>query len=903
MIDQATLKDRIFQLLIRWAFVVLPTVVIGYITLRFVNFSYTAFTEGIPVQVLYFGAGLLLAYSLYFFRARWIVTFIGLWLAYWIAERIIVKLPGEFDVFYATAKFQLYSALFLFGWLFGFLLVRVKYSYIILFGILAVTTLVAISNTIDISLTYLLLHLVPVVVYGLYMLFLSPLLTETLEMDLKKSGRLLLRFSLFLILVILAFVFVERIFKKDLQAVEKELAARGAKEKKEGSEKMDGEYDERFGLMEKRPDGKDDGYRLKDTMKINSKMSQSDRLMFCSKLNNYFPDGNPKPLYFVYHYLTKYDPVRETFIRDVAVPFFDEFNADPSELAMYHSKEDSSVIRNSLAKKKRVVVEAEVYLASSTWKHSLLAPASAFYCQAIPVEKDFQKTFISAYKIKSYASELNNAYFVYNPSSNPMLEAYQEERFEELRNVNDYRNIDSSFYSYYTELPSGPLYDSISKLSHSLTKNITRPVDKVIAVRDHFLQRDEDGKRIFKYTLKPGGVDDPNIPNASMLNNFIFKTHAGYCTYYAGASLLMLRALGIPSRFTTGFATINRSDKNKGWYWFYASQAHAWTQVYFPGYGWLDFDMTIGNEEQQSAPRPDGTPPLPPPQPWLVLNAKAVSAPDLKRKRLDVSFTNIIYFDEAYQLNKSFERPIDASLCRILYDKKDTTLSVIQPGDSVIVVSYKDEAKVIPLPRRGVSIESQVAAFSVPIIADEIHIKPKEKTKKEDAVTKKNTTKEEKGMTWQEILMLAGKIIGTMILLIFLLPLFYLIYLTLRSMFTTNPKSKADSVYRSALYQFHMAGVERAHETPLDYARTKADPAFHAGFEEFMHIYLRLKYGIGTFLPGDTDTINRFAGGFGPAVRQTKGFFAVAVNYLNILLASRYFMRSEKNEYENQSPL
>lgn len=903
MIDQASMRDKLMQLLIRWVFVVFPTVVIGYITLRFVNFSYTAFSAGIPVQTLYFAAGLLLAYSLYFFRARWIVTFAGLWLAYWVVGRIIVKLPGEFDVFYATAKFQLYSSLFLFGWLFGFLLVRVKYSYIILFGVLAVTTMVAISNTIDMSLTYMLLHLVPVMVYGLYMLFLSPVLTETVEMDLKKSGRLLFRFSLFLLLVILAFVFVERIFKKDLQAVEKELAARGAKENKEGPEKMDGGYDDRFGLMEKRPDGKDDGYRLKDTMKINSKMSQSDRLMFCSKLNNYFPDGNPKPLYFVYHYLTKYDPVRETFIRDVAVPFFDEFNADPSELAMYHSKEDSAVIRNSLAKKKRVVVEAEVYLSSSTWKHSLLAPASAFYCQTIPVEKDFQKTFISAYKVKSYASELNNAYFVYNPSSNPMLEAYQEERFEELRNVNDYRNVDSSFYSYYTELPSGPLYDSISKLSNNLTKNVTRPVDKVIAVRDHFLQRSEDGKRIFRYTLKPGGVDDPNIPNASMLNNFLFKTHAGYCTYYAGASLLMLRALGIPSRFTTGFATINRSDKNKGWYWFYASQAHAWTQVYFPGYGWLDFDMTIGNEEQQSAPRPDGTPPLPPPQPWLVLNAKAVSAPDLKRKRLDVSFTNIIYFDEAYPLNKSFERTIDASICRILYDKKDTTLSAILPGDSVIVVSYKDDAKMIPRPKRGVPIESQVAAFPVPIIADEIHIKPKEKITKEDSVTKKNTTTEEKGMTWQEILILTGKIIGTMILLIFLLPLFYFIYLTLRSTFTTNPKSKANSVYRSALYQFHMAGVERTNETPLDYARTKADPIFHVGFEEFMHIYLRLKYGRGTFLPGDTDTINRFAGEFGPAVRKAKGFFTLTGNYFNILLASRYFLRSEKNEYKTQSSL
>ena len=130
-----------------------------------------------------------------------------------------------------------------------------------------------------------------------------------------------------------------------------------------------------------------------------------------------------------------------------------------------------------------------------------------------------------------------------------------------------------------------------------------KPVEKVLAVRDFFLKRNENGKRIFRYTLKAGAIDDPNIPSSKMLFDFLFKTHAGYCTYYAGASLFMLRALGVPTRFTTGFATINRSDKNKGWYWFYASQAHAWTQVYFPGYGWLDFDMTIGNEDQQGAPK------------------------------------------------------------------------------------------------------------------------------------------------------------------------------------------------------------------------------------------------------------------------------------------------------------
>ncbi|CAN5472660.1 hypothetical protein BH09BAC3_BH09BAC3_34250 [soil metagenome] len=887
--------ERIVQLLIRWLFVVLPTIAIGYITLSFINFSYTAQTSSIITQSIFFSVGLLISYSLYFFRIRWVITFLLLWFAYWLIGKIIVKLPGEFDVFYATAKFQLYSALFIFGWIFGFLLVRVKYSYIILFGILATATIVVISNTIDISFTYILYHLVPVILYGLYMLFVSPILVYDVEINFKKSGRLFIRFAVFLLLIFLAFFFVGRVFTEDLKAVEKELIARGAKSDKEGDkDKKEGGYDQRYGLMDK-PNGQD-GFKLKDTMKISSKMSQSDQLMFASRIDNYFPDGTPQPLYFVYHYLTKYDQSKESFTRDANVPYLDEFDADPSEVQIFHSRQDSSVIRNSLGRKKRKVVESKIYLSSNTWKHALLAPASAFYIQSLPVDKDFQKTFLSAYKVKSYVSELNNAYFVYNPSANPMLEQMQQERFDELRTVNDYKSIDQKFYNYYIEMPEGAIYDSITNLAKQITAGATKPVDKVIAIRDYFLARDKNGKRIYRYTLKPGTPSDPNIPNTSMLSDFLFKTHAGYCTYYAGASLFLLRSMGIPARFTTGFATVNRSDKNKGWYWFYASQAHAWTQVYFPGYGWMDFDMTIGNEDQQDAPRPDGTPPLPPPEAWLVVNAITATAPDLDKKQLDITFNNIIYFDQRYQLNRSFTQKVDVSMCRVMYDKRDTTLSILSAGDSVIVISYKDESKFIPKPKNGVGIESQVEDFPKPIIADEIHIKPKPKKEKKDAVKNDFQKKLEKSMTWKEILVLAAEIVTSIIVFIFLVPLFYLLYLLIRLALARDPAAKADAIYQLALYKFHMAGMERGNETPLDYARTKVDPAFHTRFEEFMRVYLRLKYAKGTLRDDDAHIINHFASAAGPSVRKSKGTGKVILNYFNLALASRYFLQSEYNE-------
>lgn len=890
-------QEKFQQLLIRWVLVVLPTVVIGYVTLRFVNLSYTSLNTGIDSQTVYFALGIILAYTLYYYGARLAVTALLLWVVYWLFENAINKLPGEFDVLYANARFLLFSTLFILGWVFGFLLARIKWSYIIVSTLLALANLVAISETVDVSLGYILLHLFPVVLYGLYMLFLSPLLFVKIELSWKKSLQLATRLAVFVLLIFLAFVVTDFLLKGEVKAVEKELAARGAKGKDGGAKEKDN-YDERNGLMERGKGGKgDDGYRLKDTMRVSTKMSQSDKLMFCSKLDNFTADGSPVPLYFVYHYLPRYDPVKESFTRDVNVPSFDEIEVDPTNLPMYYSFTDTSIVRKSLGNKFRKVVEAQVYLSENTWKHSVLGPSSVFSIQTIPVEKDFQKTFLSAYKIYSYASDLNNAYFVYNISANPILETIQGQRHDELRTIKNYRSLDRAFFNYYTQMPTGGIYDSIAQLATKLVPKDATPVDKVLAVRDFFLQRNENGKRVFRYTLKAGAVDDPNIPSSKMLYDFLFKTHAGYCTYYAGASHFMLRALGIPTRFTTGFATINRSDKNKGWYWFYASQAHAWTQVYFPGYGWLDFDMTIGNEDQQSAPKPDGTPPLPPPDPWLVLNAKAESV-NVATKKLDASFNELIYFKTPHHLNKTFSRSIDASLCRVLYNERDTTLSALKAGDSLIIVSYNDEAKKIPQPRGGVAIELQIENFPSPIVADEIHIRAKKKEEKPQEGTGRPAQQQAKKMTWQEIAWVAAKAVTVLLLLILFSPLLYLLYRLVRIALAKDISAKADHVYRASLYRFHMAGFERETETPLEYAEKTIDPNLHVGFADFMRMYLRLKYSNGVVREGDADTLHQFANKVAASVRAKKGVLKTILNYFNIMRASRYFQTPISSEPE-----
>ena len=69
---------------------------------------------------------------------------------------------------------------------------------------------------------------------------------------------------------------------------------------------------------------------------------------------------------------------------------------------------------------------------------------------------------------------------------------------------------------------------------------------------------------------------------------------------------VILRDLGVPTRIAQGFLPGSR-DQNAATETILFSNAHAWVEVYFPGYGWLPFDPTGGNLSQL-APLPSGNP-------------------------------------------------------------------------------------------------------------------------------------------------------------------------------------------------------------------------------------------------------------------------------------------------------
>lgn len=90
----------------------------------------------------------------------------------------------------------------------------------------------------------------------------------------------------------------------------------------------------------------------------------------------------------------------------------------------------------------------------------------------------------------------------------------------------------------------------------------------------------------------------PSDPNRDVVDFFLFDENGkiGYCEYYATAMAVMARTLGIPSRVAVGYAPGDPvggpAGRESGIYQVRERNAHAWAELYFPGYGWERFEAT-----------------------------------------------------------------------------------------------------------------------------------------------------------------------------------------------------------------------------------------------------------------------------------------------------------------------
>ena len=106
------------------------------------------------------------------------------------------------------------------------------------------------------------------------------------------------------------------------------------------------------------------------------------------------------------------------------------------------------------------------------------------------------------------------------------------------------------------------------------------------------------------YTESPGktpsGVDT--------VEYFLKESKKGYCTYYATAAAILLRSVGIPTRYCEGLY-IKKEELAKGIPNEIAIpdyDAHAWIEVFDDRYGFVAFETTPGEGEQLGQEENDG---------------------------------------------------------------------------------------------------------------------------------------------------------------------------------------------------------------------------------------------------------------------------------------------------------
>ncbi|MHB8600159.1 MAG: transglutaminase TgpA family protein [Ktedonobacteraceae bacterium] len=139
---------------------------------------------------------------------------------------------------------------------------------------------------------------------------------------------------------------------------------------------------------------------------------------------------------------------------------------------------------------------------------------------------------------------------------------------------------DPSIVQNYTQVPSG-LNPQILAKARSVTASASSMYDKAVLLESYF--------HTFHYDLN---VSLP--PGAEGVSWFLFDSgQRGYCNYFATAMTIMARLLGMPARVVAGY-TNGQYDNVHHQNIIRGNDAHLWTQIYFAGYGWINFEPSAG---------------------------------------------------------------------------------------------------------------------------------------------------------------------------------------------------------------------------------------------------------------------------------------------------------------------
>ena len=121
-------------------------------------------------------------------------------------------------------------------------------------------------------------------------------------------------------------------------------------------------------------------------------------------------------------------------------------------------------------------------------------------------------------------------------------------------------------------------YLQLQNIVYDVIAGANSPYETALRLQQHL-------RSSYTYTL-----DAPEqSPDHDFVCSFILYDKAGYCVHFASAMTIMCRIAGLPARYVEGFVA---TPDETGMAIVTGEQGHAWTEVYFSGFGWVTFDAT-----------------------------------------------------------------------------------------------------------------------------------------------------------------------------------------------------------------------------------------------------------------------------------------------------------------------
>lgn len=211
--------------------------------------------------------------------------------------------------------------------------------------------------------------------------------------------------------------------------------------------------------------------------------------------------------------------------------------------------------------------------------------------------------------VKHLSSELTGYYMPYIARYSNMEDegysffAYSRNQFERLFENGEYED-EMAWFQEREQLYGDYVKQNYLEVSKQALPRLTQlcqqhPKGSVDEITDYIFRTLHQRA---SYTRTPGMIPvGQEIPEY-----FLFESKEGYCQHFATTAALMYRLYGVPSRYVTGhMAAVSDFKEQEDGTWKAVlddGDAHAWTEIYIEGKGWMPVDATPSADEPKEQP-------------------------------------------------------------------------------------------------------------------------------------------------------------------------------------------------------------------------------------------------------------------------------------------------------------